>query len=73
MKKPRDAVIAFALEYERATLDAVATLDGTDTEAQIVACVRYGDAVTAMEAMPEEDRNRALSYLMQRGRIPDFS
>jgi hypothetical protein len=48
-------------------------LDGTDTEAQIVASVRYGDAVTAMEAMPEEDRNRALTYLMRRGRIPDFS
>jgi hypothetical protein len=60
-----------ALEYESATLDAVGTLGGTDGEAQIVACVRFTGALAAMEAMP--DRDRGLSYLMRRGRIPDFA
>jgi hypothetical protein len=67
----RDPVIATALEYESATLDALRALDGTDSEAQIVACLRFTDALAAMEAMP--DRDRGLTYLMQRGRIPNFA
>ena len=71
MKKPRDPVIAAALEYESATLDALETLNGTDSEAQIAACVRFVEALQTMDAMP--DRDRGLTYLMQRGRIPDFA
>jgi hypothetical protein len=71
VKQSRDPVIATALEYESATLDALRTLDGTDSEAQIAACVRFVDAMEAMEAMP--DRDRGLTYLQQRGRIPDFA
>jgi hypothetical protein len=71
MKKSRDPMIAAALEYESATLDALRTLDGTDSEAQIVACLRFSDALAAMEAIPERDRG--LAFLMLRGRIPDFA
>jgi hypothetical protein len=70
-KSRRNPVIAMALEYESATLDALEALDGTDSEAQIAACVRFVDAMQAMDAMP--DRDRGLTYLMQRGRIPDFA
>ena len=49
----------------------MATLDGTDSEAQIAACVRFVGALETMEAMP--DRDRGLSYLVRRGRIPDFA
>jgi hypothetical protein len=59
------------LEYESAILDALDRLDGTDGEAQIAACVRFVDAMEAMEATP--DRDRGLTYLVQRGRIPDFA
>jgi hypothetical protein len=48
------------LEYESATLDALRTLDGTDGEAQIAACLRFTDALAAMGAMP--DRDRGLTY-----------
>jgi len=71
MKKSRDPVIAAALEYESATLDALRALNGTDGEAQIVACLRFTDALAVMEALP--DRDRGLTYLVQRGRIPDFA
>ena len=71
MKKCRDPVIATALEYEGATLDALRALDGTDSEAQIAACLRFSDALAAMAAIP--DRDRGLTYLMQRRRIPDFA
>jgi hypothetical protein len=69
--KGRDPVITLALEYESATLDALMALDGTDAEAQIAACVHFVDALEAMGAMP--DRDRGLTYLMQRRRIPDFA
>ena len=72
MKKRGDPVIAAALEYERAILDALAMLDGTDSEAQkAAACVRFIKALQAMDAMP--DRDRGLTYLMQRGRVPNFA
>ena len=73
MKEPRDPVIAAALQYESATLDALRALDGTDSEAQIAACVRFVDALQAMTAMPVQDNERGLTYLIQRGRIPDFA
>jgi hypothetical protein len=66
-----DPVIAAALEYESATLDALRALDGTDGDAQLAACLRFVDALQAIDAMPERDRG--LTYLMQRGRIPDFA
>ena len=70
-KSRRNPVIAAALEYESATLDALRALNGTDSEAQIAACLRFTDALAAMEAVP--DRDRGLTYLVQRGRIPDFA
>jgi hypothetical protein len=70
-EKSRDPVIVAALEHESATLDALRALGGTDSEAQIAACLRFTDALAAMEAMP--DRDRGLTYLMRRGRIPDFA
>ena len=69
MKKPRDPMIATALEYESATLDTLRALDGTDGRRRS-ACLHF-DAMAAMEAMP--DRDRGLTYLMQRGRILDFA
>jgi hypothetical protein len=65
-----DSVIAAALEYESATVDALRALDGTDGDAQLAACLRFVDALQAIDAMAERDRG--LTYLMQRGRIPDF-
>jgi hypothetical protein len=64
-------LIAAALQYESATLDALATLDGTDSEAQITACVRFVEAMQALDAMPDSDRG--LTFLMRRARIPDFA
>jgi hypothetical protein len=71
MKKSRDPVIAAALTYESATLDALRTLNGTDSLAQVEACLRFVSALQAFDAMP--DRDRGLAYPMQRGRIPDFA
>jgi hypothetical protein len=71
MNKTHEPTIATALEYESAVLDALRTLGGTDSEAQIAACLRFSDALAAMVAMP--DRDRGLTYLMQRRRIPDFA
>ena len=66
-----DSVIAAALEYESATLDALRALNGTDGDAQLAACLRFVDALQAIDAMP--DRDRGLTYLMQRKRIPNFA
>jgi hypothetical protein len=51
-----DPVIAAGMEYESARLDTLAMLAGTDAEAQIAACVRFVEAMQAMEAMPDRDR-----------------
>ena len=59
------------LEYESATLDALRALNGTDGDAQLAACLRFVDALQAIDAMP--DRDRGLTYLMQRKRIPNFA
>jgi hypothetical protein len=71
MELPSDPVITAALEYESATLDALAGSDATYSKAQVEACLRFADALQAMEAM--RDRDRGLTFLMQRGRIPDFA
>jgi hypothetical protein len=68
MAEKRDPMIAAALEYESATLDALRALGGTDSEEQMAACIRF---VEALEAMP--DRDRGLAYLVRRGNIPDFA
>jgi hypothetical protein len=60
-----------ALEYESATLDALRALGTTDSEEQMAACIRFVEALQAMEAMP--DRDRGLAYLVRRGNIPDFA
>jgi hypothetical protein len=52
MKNSPYPVIATALEYESAILDALRALDGTDSEAQIAACLRFTDALAAMEPCP---------------------
>jgi hypothetical protein len=71
MAEKRDPIIAAALEYESATLDALRALGGTDNEEQMAACIRFVEALQAMEAMP--DRDRGLAYLVRRGNIPDFA
>jgi hypothetical protein len=71
MAEKRDPIIAAALEYESATLDALRALGGTDSEEQMAACIRFVEALQAMEAMP--DRDRGLAYLVRRGNIPDFA
>jgi len=70
-KKPRDPVFVAALEYESAILNALQALAGIDDAAVIVACMRFIDAVQALDAMP--DRDRGLIYLMQRGGVPNFA
>jgi hypothetical protein len=69
----RDPVIAAALEDESATLDALRALDGTDSEEQLATCLRFVGALQVMGAMPTQDNERGLRYLMQRGRIPNFA
>jgi hypothetical protein len=73
MSKLRDPVVVAALEYERATLRALRALSGTDGEAQRAACLRFADAVAAIEGMPAQDHQRSLTYLTRRGRIPDHA
>src|SRR5271165_4579135 len=64
-----DPVIAVAMEYETATLAALAALDRTDRREQLLACIRVSDAVQAMHALAERERNRGLNHLLMRGRI----
>jgi hypothetical protein len=59
-----------ALEYEDATLEALRALDGTDGEKQVAACLRFVAALEATNALPATERDRGLTYLVQRGRIP---
>jgi hypothetical protein len=66
-------VILAALEYEDATLEALRALDGTDSEGAGGACLRFVAALQATNALPAEERDRGLAYLVQRGRIPDFA
>jgi hypothetical protein len=66
-------VIAAALEYESATLDALRALDGTDGDAQIAACLRFADALAVITALPAEDHNHSLTFLTRRGLIPSFA
>jgi hypothetical protein len=68
-----DPVLLAALEYEDATLEALRALDGTDSEEQVVACLRFVAALEATYALPAEEHDRGLAYLVQRGRIPDFA
>jgi hypothetical protein len=49
----------------------LAALDGTDSAAQLAACLRFVGALQALAAMP--DRDRGLAHLVRRGRIPDFA
>jgi hypothetical protein len=70
-RRPNDPVILAALEYEDATLEALQTLDGTDSEEQVA---RPASASSPPQAtLPAEERDRGLAYLVQRGRIPDFA
>ena len=46
-RRHTDPVILAALEYEDATLEALRALDGTDSEEQVAACLRF---VAALEA-----------------------
>ena len=68
-----DPVLLAALEYEDATLEALRALDGTDSEEQVEACLRFVAALEATYALPAEEQDRGLAYLVQRGRIPDFA
>ena len=72
-RRPNDPVLLAALEYEDATLEALWTLEGTDSEEQVAACLRFVAALQATNALPAEERDRGLAYLVQRGRIPDFA
>jgi len=40
-RRPNDPVLLAALEYEVATLEALRALDGTDSEEQVEACLRF--------------------------------
>jgi hypothetical protein len=71
LKKSRDPVFVAALEYESATLNALQALAGTDDAAVIAACMRFIDAIQALDAMP--DRDRGLAYLRRRGGVPNFA
>jgi hypothetical protein len=70
MLQPHDPVIVAALEYESATLAALRALDGGDREALVAACLRWADAVAAIDAMPAQESDRAAGWLAQRGRVP---
>jgi hypothetical protein len=61
-EEPRHPVIVAALEYESATLDALEALGGTDGDAQIAACVRFVDALQAMDVMPDRKKGCWLSH-----------
>jgi hypothetical protein len=66
-----DPVIAEALEYESATLDALRLLEtSTDGVAQRAACIRYARAVVVFIDLPIDDQICADSYLAKRGRVP---
>ncbi len=71
MPNIRDPVITAALEYETATLLALEALKGTDPNHQREACLRFADAVAAIEAMKPEDYNRAGSHLVERGFVTE--
>jgi hypothetical protein len=72
-RRPNDPVLLAALAYEDATLAALRALDGSDSREQVEACLRFVAALEATNALPAEERDRGLAYLVQRGRIPDFA
>jgi hypothetical protein len=72
-RRPTDPVLLAALEYENATLEALRALDGTDSEEQVAACLRFVAALEASYALPAKERDRGLAYLVHRRRIPDFA
>ena len=74
MKKARDPVIAAALEYESATLDALEALDGTDSEAQMKPY--RGPPMTLAGATADEARltrpdRRSSTLQSPRGRLSE--
>jgi hypothetical protein len=69
--KPRDRAARVALEYERSTRFALRALNGTDIEAQRAACLRWRIAVVAIEALSDDDFNRASIFLTRRAQIHD--
>jgi hypothetical protein len=73
MPETPDPVIAATLEYETATLLALEALKGTDRSRQWEACLRFADAVAAIEAMKPEEYNRAGSHLVERGLVPEYA
>ena len=62
---------AEALEYESATPQALQALNGTDGEANRVACLLFADAAAPLMALHACDGHRGLIFLSQRGLIPD--
>ena len=70
-RKPGDAVVMAALEYESATLHALQTFLGTNGAAQREACLTWCNALAVINALPAEDYDRGLTHLRERGRIPD--
>ena len=68
-----DPVLAIAAEYESSMLAALSALEGSDTAAQMAACVRFGKVLAALRVMNPEDYSRVGAYLTERGRIPDFA
>jgi hypothetical protein len=72
--KQLDAVTVAALEYETATLSALRALkEPDDKTAQIAACLRFGAALAAIEAMSIHNRTEAIALLTLRGRIKSGS
>jgi hypothetical protein len=69
--KARDRAVRVALEYERSTRFALRALNETDIEAQRAACLRWRTAVVAIEALTEDDFNRAGIFLTRRAQIHD--
>ncbi len=70
MREWRDRAIAAALEYEFATRDAILELRERKSAAKVKACLRWADALMQLEALPDNDHQRAGDFLAVRGRIP---
>ena len=69
-RQPNDPVIVAALEYEDATLEALRALDGTDSEEQVAACLSFVATLEANNALPVEERDRGLAYLVHANASP---
>jgi hypothetical protein len=67
---PADEAVALALGYEKAVLECLdAFRDQGNVRAQVEACIRFDDAMSAFMALPKSAYRRGQRAITRRGKI----